>query len=601
MRSIRLAALALLAATPLAGQVSGSQIYQTKCASCHDQGSVRAPGPALMAMMSPRAILAALTQGSMRTVGADLSEDERRSVSEYLSRRQLAVQSMPATAYCTDGAAVVAPGPGDWTAWGGSPTGTGFRLADQAGLAAATIPSLKLKWAFAFPGGSVTRSQPSIVGQVAIVGSQFGEVYGLDAATGCIRWVFEGAAAVRGVVAVGDPDREGRRIAVAADFRSEVIGLDAATGKRLWSTRIGDHPLSNVTGSPVIHGTSVYVPISSMEVTAAQNPEYRCCSSSGGVVALDLRTGAVLWRYRVIAEEAKEVGTTAAGKPIFGPAGAPIWSSPTVDSRRGLLYVGTGENYTHPTTATSDAIIALDLGTGRQVWSFQATSRDAFNMACGSAQAANCPVPNGPDVDFGQAPLLTTRADGKEVLIVGQKLGVVYALDPDRRGTLLWQRRVGRGGALGGVHWGVSAGGGRVFAPVSDRVTSVDPAGQARPGLHALDLETGAPLWSQAAPPCLRRLGCFAAFSAAPTAVPDAVFVGGLDGWLRAYAARDGQLLWEFDAGAEFQTINGIPGKGGAIDGPAVTVANGMVYLSAGYGLFGQIAGNVLLAFQVDR
>jgi polyvinyl alcohol dehydrogenase (cytochrome) len=338
-----------------------------------------------------------------------------------------------------------------------------------------------------------------------------------------------------------------------------------------------------------------------MEVVAAIGQAYRCCTSSGAVVALDLATGAVVWRHRAIEEEAKQVDTTAAGRPIFGPAGAPIWSSPTVDPGRGVLYVGTGENYTRPITPTSDAILALDLATGRLVWSFQATDDDAYNMACGSLAGPNCPNPHGHDVDFGQAPLLTTRPDGRDILVVGQKLGIVYGLDPDRRGAVVWQSRVGRGGALGGVHWGVAAGGGRVFAPVSDRATPVDPAGEARPGLHALDLVTGAALWSRPAPPCTGRSGCFAGFSAAPAAIPGAVFAGGLDGRLRAYADGDGRVLWEFDTGQVFPTVNGVPARGGAIDGPGPTIARGMVFVSSGYGAFGQTPGNVLLAFAAKR
>ncbi len=378
-----------------------------------------------------------------------------------------------------------------------------------------------------------------------------------------------------------------------ANFRTTVVALDLATGTLRWKTRVGDHPSSNITGSPVVHGGLVYVPVSSMEVVAAGNPAYRCCTSSGAVVALDLMTGAVVWRHRAIEEDAKEVGTTSAG--------VPIWSSPTVDARRGLLYVGTGENYTRPTSPTSDAILALNLQTGRLVWSFQATADDAYNMACGIRKGANCPTAHGPDVDFGQAPLLTTLPDGREILVVGQKLGVVYALDPDHRGAVVWQARVGRGGALGGIHWGVVAGEGRVFAPVSDRLTGIDPVGEARPGLHALDLTTGAALWSQPAPPCLARAGCFAAFSAAAAAMPGAVFAGGLDGSLRAYAADDGRLLWAFDTGRELTTVNGVAARGGAIDGPGPTIAGGMVFVSSGYAAFGQTPGNALLAFGVKR
>ena len=537
----------------------------------------------------------------MREVAADLSPDDRRAVAEYLSGQPLVAATPQPGAFC---AAPAGPLPAaterDWTAWGGSPAGTGFRTADQAGLSAADVPGLELRWAFGFPGGTVTRAQPTVVGDRVVIGGQFGDIYSLDLHTGCIQWTYEGDAAVKGVVAISAPS-DGRRTAVAADFRTTVTALDLATGKPLWKTRVGDHPSSNITGSPVIHDGRVFVPVSSMEVVAAADPAYRCCTSSGAVVALDLATGAVLWRHRAIEQKAREVGKTSAGRPTFGPAGAPIWSSPTVDARRGLVYVGTGENYTHPTTETSDAILALDQRTGRLAWSFQATRQDAWNMACGGRPGGNCPAPNGSDLDFGQAPLLTAMPDGRPILIVGQKGGTVYALDPDRRGAVVWQTRVGRGGALGGVHWGVAAGEGRVYAPVSDRVTPADPSGEARPGLHALDIATGAALWSQPAPPCAERRGCFAAFSSAPAAIPGAVFSGGLDGRLRAYAADDGRLLWEFDTARDFTTVNGVKARGGAIDGPGPTIAAGMVFVSAGYGQFGQTPGNVLLVFGVRR
>lgn len=598
---------AVASGAPLRAQPRGQVVYRTRCASCHESdGSVRAPSYTSLGSMSARAILAALTQGSMRETTADLSLEDRQAVAQFLSGRPATVTALPKSAYCArrPGRAPP-PTPRDWIGWGGSPRGTGFRTEAMAGLTASQVPELELRWAFGFPDGTITRSQPSVVGNQLLVGSQFGEVYSLDPTTGCVHWVYQGDAAVKGVVAVGGGGGGGgrdRRTAVAADFRTTVFALDVATGELKWKTRIGDHPASNVTGSPVIHGNRVYVPLSSMEVVIAQNPAYQCCTSSGAVVALDLATGALVWRHRVIAEEAREVGKSPRGKPVFAPAGAPVWSSPTVDSARGLLYVGTGENYSQPTSETSDAILALDLSTGAVAWSFQATARDAYNLACGVGQKGdNCPTPNGWDVDFGQAPLITTLPDGRDLLVVGQKLGVVYALDPDRRGAVVWQARVGRGGALGGIHWGVTVADGRVFAPISDRVTPVDPEGERRPGIHALDLATGKVEWSQAAPACAGRLGCFAAFSAAPTAIPGVVFVGGLDGHLRAYATQDGRVVWDFDTVREFQTVNGVPGRGGAIDGPGPTVANGMVYLSSGYALFGQTPGNVLLAFGVRQ
>ncbi|MBM4185866.1 MAG: dehydrogenase [Gemmatimonadetes bacterium] len=590
------------ATSPVAApaQSDGPAIYRAKCATCHDgDGSARAPRIASLSSMSTRAIHHALTAGSMRQV-VELSEADRVTVAEYLGRRKLAAASIAEGTRCRQGATPPPPSGRDWTAWGGSPSGTGGRTAEQAGLTAAELPRLVLKWAFGFPDGTVTRSQPSVVGDQVVVGGQFGEVLSLDAKSGCVQWHHEGSAAIKGVVAISPPRSDGRRVAVAADFRTVVVALDLETGALRWRTTVGTHPASNITGSPVVHGGVVIVPISSMEVAAAQSPAYHCCTSSGEVVALDLETGAVRWRHRIIADSARQIGTTRAGTPIFGPAGAPVWSSPTVDPDRNLVYVGTGEHYTSAAVPHSDALLALDLATGAVRWAFQATADDAFNMACGVTKGVNCPTPHGPDVDFGQAPALVSLPNGRQLLIAGQKLGVVYALDPDRLGAVVWQRRVGRGGALGGVHWGVGVGEGMVFAPISDRITGIDPAGDAAPGLHTLDLATGEHRWSAPAPGCPPRPRCFSAYSAAPVVIPGAVLVGGLDGIVRGYSAGDGQLLWQFDTVGDFTTVNGVAARGGAIDGPSPTVANGMVFVSSGYGLFGQMPGNVLLAFGVQ-
>jgi polyvinyl alcohol dehydrogenase (cytochrome) len=594
---------AALSAGSLGAQSSGPAIYRTKCASCHDgDGTARAPGYVSLSGMSPRAILQALTNGAMRTVVPDLSDADRKAVAEFLSRRSLTPTPLPPQAYCASRPSAPPPlSPADWSGWSGSPNGTGWRTEAQAGLTASHLPGLELRWAFGFAGGSLTRSQPSLAGDQLIVGSQFGEVYSLDPITGCVQWVQETDASIKGVVAIAPPGRAGKRLAVAAGLTGIVTALDLQTGAVQWATRVGDHPATVITGSPVIHAGVVYVPLSSMEVVLAGNPLYRCCTSSGGAVAVNLETGKIVWRHRVLGEP-REVGKNDKGTVLLAPAGAPVWSSPTVDPKRGLLYLGTGESYTHPAGDRSDAILALDLKTGKLAWAFQATEQDAWNMACTSrTNRENCPAPAGHDVDFGQAPMIVSLEGGRDLLVAGQKLGVVYALDPDRKGAVVWTAKAGRGGALGGVHWGVAAGEGKVFAPISDRVTGADPAGEARPGLHAFDLKTGAPAWSFAAPPCGGRASCFAAFSSAPVVIPGAVLTGGLDGHLRAFAVDDGRVLWDFDTVRDFETVNGVPARGGAIDGPGPTVANGMVYLSSGYALFGQMGGNVLLAFGVRK
>jgi polyvinyl alcohol dehydrogenase (cytochrome) len=419
-----------------------------------------------------------------------------------------------------------------------------------------------------------------------------------------VRWTFEADAGVRGAVLVG-ADVDGAAVAYFVDYRTSAYALRVDDGALLWKTRVGWHPEANNTGSPALADDKLIVPISSMEVVRGGDPTYECCTSSGAVAAVDVTSGDVIWYHRVIPDDAVEVGATASGTKILAPSGAPVWSSPTVDLERGVVYIGTGENYTRPTTSTSDAIQAVDLETGELVWSFQALAEDAFTMGCTTGGRGSCPSPPGPDLDFGMAPMLVTRTDGKDVLIAGQKSGVVWALEPDADGAVLWSTRVGKGGALGGIHWGMATDGRYAYAANADRgavIVDVHPDKEPSPGLYALDLVTGDVAWSAPAPEgtCeVGRRGCMRANSAAPTAMPGVVFAGGLDGHVRAHATDDGRVLWDFDTARMFETVNGVTGQGGSIDGPGPVVAGGVLYVNSGYGTFSQMPGNVLLAFEI--
>jgi polyvinyl alcohol dehydrogenase (cytochrome) len=609
--SLCAATLVLLAvAAPLRAQTGPSgeagAIFETSCTSCHSEAqSGRTPSRYSLSGLSPRAIVAALESGSMRAEGEALTREQRIGVAEYLTGRALASDLLPESAYCAQrGFAPVDLDRVAWMGWGGNPEGTGFQTTHAARIGTADVPNLRLRWAFAFPDASQVRTKPTVAGDLVLVGGPFGEVLALEAATGCARWAFEADAGVRTSILVGR-STDGRALAWFVDFRTNAYALDLETGDVVWKVRVGWHPESNTTGSAVLHDNRLIIPISSMEVVTAGNPAYACCTASGAVAALDASTGDLLWYHRVIEEEAREVGRTAAGTPILAPSGAPVWSSPTVDVRRGRVYVGTGENYTRPTTANSDAILALDLATGELAWSYQGLAEDAYTMACTTpTNRENCPAPPGPDLDFGMAPMLVTRPDGREILVAGQKSGVVWALDPDADGAVLWFTRVGKGGALGGIHWGMATDGRYAYATNADRgavIVDVHPEQPPSPGLFALDLMTGEVAWSAPAPAdkCEGRAGCFAAYSAAPTMIPGVIFTGGLDGWMRAYAAEDGRLLWEFDTVREYESVGGVPARGGAIDGPGPVVANGLLFVNSGYGSFGQMPGNVLLAFEV--
>ena len=604
--AIVVAALAtVLACGPSAAQ-EGEQLFAEACESCHTAaGTERAPGAGLLGQLSPRAIVASLEYGVMRAEGAKLTRDQRVRLAEYLTGRVYSAEALPETVFCT-GPAWTGPDPAavSWMGFAGNLAGTAFQAPGRAGLDASEVPDLQLRWAFAFPGGTSMRTSPVVAGDVAVAAGPFGEVVVLDLATGCVRWSYEAEATVRGAILVGE-GADGRATAWFVDSRTSAYAVDLESGSLLWRTRVGRHAAAYGTGSPALYEGRLFVPVSSYEVALAGDARYECCTSSGAVAALDAATGEVLWYHRVIPGYPEETGTTGVGTTSWGPSGAAVWSSPTIDPARGVLYAGTGENLTHPVTESSDAILALDLETGDLAWSFQGTSGDAFNVACTQfAGRDNCPDPPGPDFDFGMAPMLVTRPDGKEILVAGQKSGVVWALDPDDGGALLWSTAVGKGTALGGIHWGMATDGRYAYAPNSDRsavVVDVHPDRELSPGLYALDLMSGEVVWS-APPPedaCLGKARCFAANSAAVTAIAGVVFAGGLDGVIRAHSSVDGRVIWEFDTTRPVGTVGGVPGRGGAIDGPGAVVAQGMLFVNSGYGMFGQMPGNLLLAFGV--
>lgn len=591
----------------------GMQVFVASCVECHGgQRTARAPGLTTLGAMTPRAVLSSLEGGRMRRHGEDLTPDERRAVAEWLTGAVLVETRLPSSAFCAAPPAV--ENVVHWSGWGGGDGETGFIDADRAGLTAADLPNLELAWAFGFPDVTQVRSKPAVIDNRIIVGSAYGEVYSIDLESGCVHWVFAGDAAVRGAIAVG-AGPNGEPTAFFADFRTNVYAIDATTGVLHWRATAATHADHVVTGSVAIHEGRVFVPLSSMEIISAGDPSYECCTSSGGVAAFSAVNGEALWEFRTVAEEPRHTGENEAGTRLFAPSGAPVWSSPTVDAARGLLYIGTGENYTRPATGGSDALTALDMETGEAAWTFQGREDDAWNMSCLSPRFQNCPAPTGPDHDFGMAPIIVTAEDGSQLLIAGQKSGMVWALDPDSEGELVWARRVGKGSSLGGIHWGLASDGRRAYVPNVDNPFAIisDPRSGAStqtnaedpptPGVYALELAGGEVLWH--APPdpsvCQGRSGCMPFFSAAPTAIEGAVLAGSLDGHLRAFSTEDGAVLWDVDTAREFETVNGVPGRGGALDGPGPVVAKGYVLVNSGYDLFSQMPGNLLLAYRVRR
>lgn len=490
---------------PTTGEGSPAALFEARCAECHsDEQSGRTPTRFSLNSMTPRAIVSALQDGVMRREGADLSDAQRIQIAEHLTGRVYSAELVPEEAFCqTRGYAPLDVDDVRWMGYGGDLDGTGFQSAEQAGLTADDVPQLELMWAFGFPGASQVRTKPTVVGDLILVGDQFGGVYALEARTGCVRWTFEADSGVRGAIPVSR-DESGRAVAYIVDSRTNAYALDTGSGEVLWKTRVGWHPESNNTGSPSIVEELLIVPISTMgEVVSATSPTYECCTSSGAVAALNLASGDLEWYHRVIQEPAVEAGTNAAGTQLWAPSGAPVWSSPTIDLDRRRVYAGSGENLSRPTTETSDAILSIDLDDGSLDWVFQATADDAFTMACTTRAQQNCPAPAGPDVDFGMSPMVIERSDGKVILVAGQKSGTVWALDPDDGGAVLWSTQIGKGGVLGGIHWGMATDGQYAYAANADRgaaTVDINPDMEWSPGLFALDLFTGEVAWSTPTP-----------------------------------------------------------------------------------------------------
>ena len=304
-------------------------------------------------------------------------------------------------------------------------------------------------------------------------------------------WTYSAGAEVHDSLSLGQvPGREDP-VLYMGDFSATVHAIDASDGSLVWRASVGDHPDATITGSPKLHDGSLYVPISSSEWATAADPGYACCTFRGGVVSVDAASGELNWRAHVIDKPAAETGeTNPFGAARKGPAGAPVWNSPTIDAERGVLYVGTGEAYTSPAADTSDAVLAFSLATGERQWAKQLLGGDAWNMACF--------IGEGRQLRRRMALISTSVLQQycglvrRDYLLVGQKSGDVYALDPDNGGAVVWHSKVGRGGFLGGVHWGMSVNDDSLFVPIADTTITGRFSGPVFPGVHALDPTSGA-------------------------------------------------------------------------------------------------------------
>ena len=585
----------------------GFIVFQQHCTSCHGNPVVeRAPTPVQLRSMAPERIFRALTTGLMKTVGDTLTDTQRRKVAASLGGRPLGTdasgeaRNMPNR--CARDAMRIDPEDGPhWNGWGVNLGNARFQPAEQARLDAASASRLKLLWAFGLPNSSSSYSQPTVVSGHLFVGADTGYIYSLDARTGCVHWSYRAKAGVRNAMTIA-PIRgyPGVRQAVYfGDLLANLYALDAQTGRLLWMRHVGKHYSNRITAAPAFYDGRLYVPVSSWEGIAASTKDYPCCQSIGAVVAVDANTGRPRWRAAVIPEGPKPLGRNPAGTMLYGPAGAPVWNTPTVDVARRRVYFGTGDATTFPAAPTSDAVLAVDLDTGKLAWSYQVFRNDSFLVGCPVTEPVNnCPKVQGPDFDI-PASVVLRSVNGRDVLYVETKPGDVLALDPDRDGALIWRKNLtgevvgdnppGRGVGVParstGVLWGGAIG------------TSISYFGLTGGGVVATRTADGERVWLKSFDPTGGRP---AGNGAATTATPELVFVGSGDGKLYALAPTTGATLWQYDTNRVFDAVNKVPTKGGSISSGGAVVVDGRVYVGSGFGVVGGTTGNAVLAFGVE-
>ncbi len=587
---MRFLIVAALTTAAVAAAPDGALVFESHCAACHqtETGS-RTPTRAELGNLTPEQVMTALLRGKMTMQGSGLATNEIRSVALYVTGKNFSAGSVdPAAGRCVGNPKPFSPGAGDWNGWGVN--GSNARYQSSPGFKSEDAPRLKLKWAFGFPDDTQAAGQPVIVGGRVFVGSNGGTVYSLDASTGCVYWAYDAGGVVRSAISIVRSPKSPRWIAYFGDYHASAHAVDAETGRLLWKVKIDQHPAARISGSPTYYKGRLYVPVASSEELDGMSAQYECCTFRGSLTALDAETGQTIWKSYSIPDPPKSYKTNAAGTKLYGPAGAGIWNSPTIDEKRQRVYIGTGNSYTGVDIPTSDSILAFDLASGSLLWSAQVTPRD--NWVPGCPKNMNCPENPGEDTDFGSSSVLRTLSNGKQILVATQKSGLVYGLDVDQRGKILWQTRIGVGGGQGGIQWGGALDDRTIYAAVSD----INRGEKATPGMYAVKIDTGEKLWSTPAP---EGAGNKAQLSAV-SAMPGLVFSGSWGGHLRAYSTKTGEILWDFDAVRDFETVNHVAARGGSFNGGGPAIANGMVITMCGYGFLGGKPGNVLLAFSVD-
>jgi polyvinyl alcohol dehydrogenase (cytochrome) len=560
---------------------------------------VRRPASASRARARAAVVAAGLLLGIMAaSLAAPGAPDEAPA-----SPAAGAAAAAPPHTYCADKDTPIALGSAEWNGWGHGVDNT--RYQPEPAIRASDVPKLALKWAFGY-AGSAGGGQPTLVDGRLFVASATGRIYSLDAKSACIYWTYDAAAGVHTSISIaelaaprhGAPSKQTRMgrhkmtnahldvikapcAALFGDDKGAVYALDAQSGTLLWKTQVDSHPLARIEGS-TLHLARLYVAVASSEPDSARDPGHGCCTFRGSVAALEVASGHVDWKTYLVGEEPRAV-SSAAGAARFAPAGVPAVGAPTVDVTRSLLYVATGDSAEpERPQPLADAVVALDLAAGKVQWSRQ--------LAAPQAGLARLEGP----------PVLRTPAAGRETLLASQVSGMVYGLDPEHAGEVLWQLQAASPDSPGGIAPGAAADHRSLYVPLSGR--EAQPPNEAG-SLTAIDIKAGTRRWHIASPTPACSWGEATACSHAQvqpvTVIPGAAFSGSMDGHLRAYSTIDGKILWDYDTAKDYRTVNQINAAGGSLQAGGATIVNGVMYVNSGAADQGQ-PGNVLLAFSVD-
>jgi polyvinyl alcohol dehydrogenase (cytochrome) len=589
---------------PPDAKAPGAQLYAQKCAQCHDHPVDRIPARVFLSIVkTPEQVVTALTSGVMQPMAAGLDADQIKSLAMFITGKEVGASHDPdPDANRCAAKAVLKPGAGDWSAWGRDSENTRFQA--DPGIKAADVPKLKVKWVFAYPG-NVADGQPTVAGDMLFVANRAGRVFALDAKTGCTHWSFNAEGGVHAAIGIG-PLPGGKHAAYVVTENGWLHALDAETGAVVWTVRVEDHPATRLTGSPTPYDGRLYVPLSSLEEVSLFNPSYACCTFRGGVAAVDAVTGKILWKSHNIEQEPKQIGVSANGTKLFGPAGVSIFSAITVDPKRRAIYAGTGNSYTQDSIDVANAVIAFDMDSGARKWFTQALPQDDI---CPKAERPEDCSHVGPDFDFAAPPVLRTMPNGKDILVAISKADEAFGFDPDQNGKLVWRVKLGKGSRTAGV-WGMAVDKDRMYVGSAD--VRAQP-GVTVGGLTALDFTTGKIVWHVPAPPPVCAWGdtpsalalangqvnCAATQPGALAAIPGVVFSGSIDGHMRAFSTKDGAKLWDADAGGSFKAINAPTATGGSLSNGVEAIARGVLYVNSGAAGVHQ-PGNALIAFTVD-